>query len=214
VEAGTWWQQWRGQEAPGRAYEAPWCWEHPPRQGAARKDAVERRHVLVGYRSLFRVTGSWYDKWSATWLGRERRDRPERPLATRGDTGLRHGGHRTRRRRGCCPGAGDSTRRRRTGEATAFRLVVLHLIDPSVVVSSDGGGQWRQRWCRALVAGRGRCRALVALAMSSAAVSEVPTNAGRAPKFGRFSLSDLRYGVVFLHMKDREGDQRGVNGSQ
>jgi hypothetical protein len=155
-----------------------------------RKDAAKRRHVLAGYRSPFRVPRSWYDKWSAAWLGRERRDWPGRPLATRGATGLRRGGHHMRRRHRGCPGAGDSTRRRRAGEATAFQLAVLHRINPSVAVSSDGGGggQWHQRRCRALAAGQGRCRALTALAVSSATVSEAPTNAGRAPKFGRSSL--------------------------
>jgi hypothetical protein len=86
------------------------------------------------------VLGSWYDKWSATWLGCEMRDQPGRPLATRGATGLRRGGHRMRRHHRGCHGAGDSTRRRCAGEATAFRLAVLHRIDPSVAVSSDGGG--------------------------------------------------------------------------
>jgi hypothetical protein len=92
-----------------------------------------------------------------------------------------------RRHHGGCPRAGDSTRWRRVGEATAFQLAVLHRIDPLVAVSSDGdgGGQWRQRWCRALAVGRGRCQTLASLAMSSAAVSEAPTNAGREPKFGR-----------------------------
>jgi hypothetical protein len=153
------------------------------------------------------------------WLGHERWDWPGRLLATKGATGLRHGGHRTRRRLGGCPGAGDSTRWRRAGEATAFRLAVLHRIDPSVAVSSDGGasGQWRRRRCRTLATGRGRCWALAALAVSSAAVSEAPTNADRAPKFRRSSLSGLDFepsleSFVFAHAP-KFSDRASFSGS-
>jgi hypothetical protein len=84
-----------------------------------------------------------------------------------GVMGQRHGGHpdiryvteqrragdATGRRRGGRPGAEDGTERRRVGDATSLRLAVLHRVDPSVVVSSDGGaGRWRRRrWSMASV---------------------------------------------------------------
>jgi hypothetical protein len=152
------------------------------------------------------VPGSWYDERSAVWLGRERGHRPGMPLATGGAmgrrrrgrldaedaTGLQRAGDRTRWRRGGRPGAGYSTGWQRAGDATALQLAVLHRVDPGGGVRDGGGGAGR--WCRR--------RALAAGAGAGGAVSEAPTNAGRAPKFRSSSLSKPRFrgsaGAVFF----------------
>jgi hypothetical protein len=73
-----------GEEAVGRAGQAPCRWDGPP-QGAA-----GRRRLLAKY-------GTQYDEGLAMWLGGERLARPGRTLAA---------GNATGRRRGACPWQG------------------------------------------------------------------------------------------------------------
>jgi hypothetical protein len=88
---------------------------------------------LAGYRSPFREPRSWHDEGSMMCLGRERRDRPGRPLAVGGAT------RRQRRRR---PNVKDAiglqhvrerTRRRRRGDANTEQDI------------NGGGRQWWRR---------------------------------------------------------------------
>jgi hypothetical protein len=58
-------------------------------------------------------------------MGRWRGGQP-----ARGSTGWQRGGS---------PDARDGIEWRHAGDATALQLAVLHRVDPSVVVSSDGG---------------------------------------------------------------------------
>jgi hypothetical protein len=158
----------------------------PPRQ-----DAAGRRRVLARYRSSFHVPGSWYDECSAAWLGRERRDRPGRPLAAGGTmgrrrggrldaedaTGLRRAGDRTRRRRGGHPGAA-ARRRRHCSLAcgSPSRGRGRSMVSVTVMGAGGGGGAGVGRWLEQ-------------------AVSEAPANEGRAPKCGRSSLLGLDFGA-------------------
>jgi hypothetical protein len=104
---------------------------------------------------------TFHDEWSVAWLGRERRDRPGRPLAARGAIG--------RRRRGRLD-AEDAMGLRRTGRrrhggrpesvARQLQLPVLHSRrgDDSGALSGDGGvatqtqNSGDRRWWQAMTA--------------------------------------------------------------